>query len=250
MTKVQIVNVEVLDNPSNFYNPFQFQITFDCLENLRDDLEWKIVYVGSAESEAFDQILDSVLVGPVPAGRHKFVFQAEPPKPERIPVEDVVGVTIVILTCTYHGHEFVRVGYYVNNEYSDPELRENPPDKPDFTKLVRNILSSEPRVTRFKINWDDSATSNEQQSGPPMFEGNVPPSPPPGVQYSESMLEDIQQAMCEVSKDSLKSGHDSNTSKAAMSNGENFQSTGPVNRQFPPCLENSIDAMEAQMLVE
>lgn len=39
------------------------------------DLEWKIIYVGSAESEEFDQILDSVLVGPVPAGRHMFVFQ-------------------------------------------------------------------------------------------------------------------------------------------------------------------------------
>lgn len=40
------------------------------------DLEWKIIYVGSAESEEYDQVLDSVLVGPVPAGRHMFVFQA------------------------------------------------------------------------------------------------------------------------------------------------------------------------------
>jgi TRAP-type uncharacterized transport system substrate-binding protein len=39
------------------------------------DLEWKIVYVGSAESEDYDQILDSVLVGPVPGGKHMFVFQ-------------------------------------------------------------------------------------------------------------------------------------------------------------------------------
>ena len=39
------------------------------------DLEWKIIYVGSAESEEYDQTLDSVLVGPVPAGRHMFVFQ-------------------------------------------------------------------------------------------------------------------------------------------------------------------------------
>ena len=39
------------------------------------DLEWQIVYVGSASSEAHDQTLDSVLVGPVPAGRHRFVFQ-------------------------------------------------------------------------------------------------------------------------------------------------------------------------------
>ena len=39
------------------------------------DLEWKIIYVGAAESEEYDQTLDSVLVGPVPAGKHMFVFQ-------------------------------------------------------------------------------------------------------------------------------------------------------------------------------
>ena len=39
------------------------------------DLEWKVIYVGSAESAAYDQVLDTVLVGPVPAGRHMFVFQ-------------------------------------------------------------------------------------------------------------------------------------------------------------------------------
>lgn len=41
----------------------------------RVDLEWKIIYVGSAESDVHDQVLDSVLVGPVPIGRHTFVFQ-------------------------------------------------------------------------------------------------------------------------------------------------------------------------------
>lgn len=157
MSKVQVVDVEVLNNPSEFCQPFQFQITFDCLDNLGDDLEWKIIYVGSAESEQYDQVLDSVLVGPIPAGRHKFVFQADPPNPNLIPTEDVVGVTVVIITCTYHNNEFVRVGYYVNNEYLDAELRENLPEPPQFDKLRRNILSSAPRVTRFKINWDDHA---------------------------------------------------------------------------------------------
>ncbi|XP_042336941.1 histone chaperone asf1b-B-like [Plectropomus leopardus] len=75
MAKVQVLNVAVLDNPSPFGNPFQFEITFECMEDLPEDLEWKIIYVGSAESEEYDQILDSVLVGPVPAGRHMFVFQ-------------------------------------------------------------------------------------------------------------------------------------------------------------------------------
>ena len=39
------------------------------------DLEWKLTYVGSAESEKYDQVLDSVLVGPVFPGQYRFVFQ-------------------------------------------------------------------------------------------------------------------------------------------------------------------------------
>uniref|UniRef100_A0A8C6DE25 Anti-silencing function 1B histone chaperone n=1 Tax=Moschus moschiferus TaxID=68415 RepID=A0A8C6DE25_MOSMO len=97
MAKVSVLNVAVLENPSPFHSPFRFEISFECNEALADDLEWKIIYVGSAESEEFDQILDSVLVGPVPAGRHMFVFQ-----------------------------------------------------------LQRNILASNPRVTRFHINWDNN----------------------------------------------------------------------------------------------
>jgi len=145
-----------MDNPSPFLNPFQFEITFECIEELKEDLEWKMIYVGSAESEEYDQILDSVYVGPVPEGKHMFVFQADPPDVSRIPENDAIGVTVVLLTCSYRGQEFIRVGYFINNEYSDLELRENPPSPPQFDKVTRNILASEPRVTRFKINWEES----------------------------------------------------------------------------------------------
>ncbi|XP_013111766.1 histone chaperone asf1 [Stomoxys calcitrans] len=156
MAKVHITNVVVLDNPSSFFNPFQFELTFECIEELKEDLEWKMIYVGSAESEEYDQVLDTIYVGPVPEGRHIFVFQADPPDVTKIPEQDAVGVTIVLLTCSYRGQEFVRVGYFINNEYADQEMRENPPPKPMFDKLTRNILATKPRVTRFKINWDDT----------------------------------------------------------------------------------------------
>ncbi|XP_063982292.1 histone chaperone asf1 [Diachasmimorpha longicaudata] len=167
MAKVQLANVAVLDNPSPFLNPFQFEVTFECIEELKEDLEWKMIYVGSAESEEFDQILDTIYVGPIPEGRHMFVFQADPPDVSRIPVNDALGVTVVLLTCSYRGNEFVRVGYFINNEYTDPELRENPPTQPQFDKVQRNILGDKPRVTRFKINWDDgtgSTTNGAQDS--------------------------------------------------------------------------------------
>ncbi|KAJ0039113.1 hypothetical protein Pint_22184 [Pistacia integerrima] len=40
------------------------------------DLEWKLIYVGSAEDETYDQLLESVLVGPVNVGNYRFVLQA------------------------------------------------------------------------------------------------------------------------------------------------------------------------------
>ncbi|XP_076256340.1 histone chaperone asf1 [Rhynchophorus ferrugineus] len=155
MAKVQLCNITVMDNPSPFLNPFQFEITFECIEELKEDLEWKMIYVGSAESEEYDQVLDSVFVGPIPEGKHMFVFQADPPNVSRIPENDALGVTVVLLTCSYRSQEFIRVGYFINNEYSDQELRENLPSPPQFDKVTRNILASEPRVTRFKINWEE-----------------------------------------------------------------------------------------------
>jgi len=165
MAKVQLCNITVMDNPSPFLNPFQFEITFECIEELKEDLEWKMIYVGSAESEEYDQVLDSVFVGPIPEGKHMFVFQAEPPNVTRIPENDALGVTVVLLTCSYKAQEFIRVGYFINNEYSDPELKENPPSPPQFDKVTRNILASEPRVTRFKINWEDP-NSQDPMQGP------------------------------------------------------------------------------------
>lgn len=41
------------------------------------DLEWKLIYVGSAESTEHDQVLDCINVGPVPVGVNKFVFQVK-----------------------------------------------------------------------------------------------------------------------------------------------------------------------------
>ncbi len=76
-----------------------------------------MVYVGSAQDSQLDQVLDEILVGPVPVGINKFVLQVQAPNLQVLPVEEVLGVTVVLVTCSYKEREFVRVGYYVNNEY-------------------------------------------------------------------------------------------------------------------------------------
>ncbi|KAI8096779.1 histone chaperone [Halteromyces radiatus] len=164
MSLVNILNIQVLDNPTGFHNEFKFEITFECNAELKDDLEWKMIYVGSAESPQYDQVLDSIMVGPIPVGVNKFIFSADAPKLELLPQRDLLEVTVVLLSCLYHDKEFVRIGYYVNNEYTDEELRENPPPQVLVDKLQRNILADKPKVTRYNIDWYGQGQTQDQNN--------------------------------------------------------------------------------------
>ncbi|CAO1616114.1 unnamed protein product [Parajaminaea phylloscopi] len=159
MSVVHLQAVEILNATAAFADPYIFKITFECISELSEDIEWKLIYVGSAEDEKYDQELDNCLVGPVPVGVNSFEFEAAAPSPDKIPVEDLLGVTVILLTGSYRDQEFIRVGYYVNNEYETQELKENPPEKVDLTKVKREVLVSKPRVTRFNIKWDTATAA-------------------------------------------------------------------------------------------
>ena len=75
MSLVNILQVSILNNPCDFFSPIQFEITFEVISELENDLEFKIVYVGSASGPDNDQVLESVMVGPVPLGVSKFVLE-------------------------------------------------------------------------------------------------------------------------------------------------------------------------------
>eukprot|EP00775_Hariotina_reticulata_P010468 gene10468-10626_t len=62
-------------------DPIILEVQYECLNSLKEDLEWRVNYVGSAESEGYDQILDSALVGPVQPGHFKFRMEAPAPDP-------------------------------------------------------------------------------------------------------------------------------------------------------------------------
>jgi histone chaperone ASF1 len=107
-------------------------------------------------------------------GVNKFVLQADAPDPSQLAQEDLLGVTVVLVTCSYREREFVRVGYYVNNEYVNPDAPPPPPPPTDGSEppppppipnpvplehIQRQILADKPRVTKFPISWGDEATS-------------------------------------------------------------------------------------------
>jgi len=154
MALINVENVEVLDNPASFLSPFRFLITFECVApGIKEELEWKLIYIGSAEDEKYDQELDAILVGPVNIGRNKFEFTAPAPDPSRIPEKDLVEVTAILLTCSYKNKEFIRVGYYVNNYVEGEEATSSssstapslppPSAHPDFVDAAAAIAQRE-----------------------------------------------------------------------------------------------------------
>ena len=127
--------------------------------------------MGSAHDSHQDQVLDEILVGPVPVGMNKFVLQADAPSVEKLPDDDdLLGVTVVLVTCSYKEREFVRVGYYVNNEYTgeyDPEVGPPKGKDLDLGLVQRQILADKPRVTKFPIPWGNEDDEQQVGLGPP-----------------------------------------------------------------------------------
>lgn len=144
---------------------------------------------------------------------NKFVFEADAPDLSKIPNSEILGVTVILLTCSYDGREFVRVGYYVNNEYTDEALNAEPPAKPIIEKVRRNILAEKPRVTRFGIKWDS------EESAPAEF----PPEQPDadaaeddGAMYG---AEEEEEDLAEEAEAAKVEGEDADMAGAGNANG-------------------------------
>merc|ERR1711916_316307 len=93
------------------------------------------------------------LVGPLVVGINRFVLSAPAPDLTRIANEDLVGVTVVLISCFYQSKEFLKIGYYVANEFIGEFDPENPPQSIEIDQLRRNIAADQPRVTRIPIDW-------------------------------------------------------------------------------------------------
>ena len=41
-------------------------------------------------------------------------LQADSPDHTKIPVKDLLGATVVLISCSYHGQEFIRVSFLIS----------------------------------------------------------------------------------------------------------------------------------------
>ena len=164
MASINILNIIPNNTTSKFTDPFSFEIIFEVLSNLKKEIEWKMIYIGSAEDKKYDQILETIEIdGPFHLGSMKFEFTGEAPDINLIPESEVLGVTAVILCCSYNNQEFFRCGYYLNNIYDNEEMNLNPPEKVDKSHILRSLLADKPRITRFDIDWDNEVVNKNYE---------------------------------------------------------------------------------------
>lgn len=155
---IKVCNVKVLENPSNFLQPFQFKITFTADEDLKnDEYEWKIVYVGSAESKDFDQVLLSESLGFYSKGQHDLILRSTSIDPDKIPKDELLAPSIVLLVGYHKNKQFFQVGYLVVKEYLDDE---EPDVITEYDKLQKTIVEDFTRI----ISDSDSSSNKENES--------------------------------------------------------------------------------------
>jgi histone chaperone ASF1 len=171
-TRLNVCSVQVLDNPLKLTDPIKVEITFEVFELIPEDVEWDLVFVASDGNEEKDQLLESVIIGPIKEGRHKFTLEADPPALDKLTDEDLIDLNALLLRVKYRDQVLVKVGWYIANEYADPELMENPPVKPIAEKLQRKILADDIRVTTFGIKWDDSKPEEQPNEDETMESAN------------------------------------------------------------------------------
>jgi histone chaperone ASF1 len=58
MSRIQIDNITIRNCKAALKEGVDFRITFTALEGLLHSLVWKVIYVGSAFTEDYDQVLE------------------------------------------------------------------------------------------------------------------------------------------------------------------------------------------------
>jgi len=154
-SRAAIVNVEPLEPIGKLTDKLAFKVAFEAFEDLPEEIDFSVMVTWDGHRE-HDQILDVVQAGPLKAGKYKFTFEvAKVPDYSKVKDEDVTDSCLLLLSASYRGSCFSKVGFFVSHEYQDQVLSQEPPSKPLLEKLVRKISTKDARITTIPIKWGD-----------------------------------------------------------------------------------------------
>ena len=151
LTNISLVEQDV----SSFQSPFKFNLNVECFQET-NNVSWDVTYTDGDKSQSLLATTPST----IEVGVHTIPLVTQAPSliaNTDVPMLQAGGKesAAVIVSGKKGNEEFVRVGYFVANGYTDPELITNPPAQLNIHKLSRNILDS-PLITTFDVKWEPS----------------------------------------------------------------------------------------------
>lgn len=91
MAQVHINNIIVGNNPATVLDPFKFDITFECFNEMPGTFDWRIIYIGSPNNTQYDQVIDSFDMANLSPGVMNFQIETNPPDFNVIPQDEIIG---------------------------------------------------------------------------------------------------------------------------------------------------------------
>jgi histone chaperone ASF1 len=89
---ISITHISLAKNPAPFLAPIAFDFTFQAHHALTAPLEWRILYLGSASDEAYDQVLEEFETHAVEAGTPmRCSVECPPPDWKKIPRRELLS---------------------------------------------------------------------------------------------------------------------------------------------------------------
>ena len=163
----EILSVKILNNDTSIDSDFEFEIFYEIKHILKESKfffyyrDWKVcfnskgfkikfVYVISPIDDKKDQELEIIELPGEKIGRFKVKVSIPPPNFNNVCVDEIIGVTILLLIIKFESVEKLRIGYYVsNNCFIENFDQINTSRRRIFENTKRKILTDQPRITRF-----------------------------------------------------------------------------------------------------
>ena len=154
MPKIAVTNVLPKQECAPFESPFHFDINIEAECPLIYNLTFMVTYVGCAENPEHDQILEQIDIEIDKKGPLCFSIETACPNHTKIPgIENLLGLSVLILTAHYMDQEFFRCSYFVSNQYQGSEA--DLEHQIDMGLVKRSLLVESPKIMNREIDWND-----------------------------------------------------------------------------------------------
>lgn len=99
-----ITNVLFTSSTQKIDENFVLKIQFECLREIKQEVEWKVVYVADSDNKSFDQELDNIYMGSLKYGSSEFDWNVPKPDYTKIPnVMEIFDSTLLMLIVSVNG---------------------------------------------------------------------------------------------------------------------------------------------------